>query len=63
MFVNSIFFLSYKYYEEEKTLIRTDYIAEDLQALEDIYRFLDKALVGTHQQPGLMHLKEKNESI
>ena len=31
---------------------------EKIQALEDIYRFLDKALVGTHQQPGLMHLKE-----
>ena len=30
-------FLSYKYYEEEKTLIRTDYIAEDVQALEDIF--------------------------
>ena len=32
-----VVFLSYKYYEEEKTLIRTDYIAEDLQALEDIF--------------------------
>ena len=35
---NDVFvFLSYKYYEEKKTLIRTDYIAEDLQALEDIF--------------------------
>ena len=32
---------------------------EKIEALEDIYRFLDKALVGTAAQPGLMKLKEE----
>ena len=32
-----VVFISYKYYDKKETLIRTDYIAENLQALEDIF--------------------------